>query len=620
MLHGYKLVAVCLTKVHEDTMRNFISSLSSALHPHKWRVLVYATPSDLFYATDSDKGAETVFDLITEVPIDAAIVFADRIMDPACRELICKRVKEKNVPLFLIDGQAPDCYSIQFDFETGFAKMIHHLIDCHNIKKFHMISGIKGNEFSDQRELVMKRVLEEASIPFDDTMISYGGFWSVPAIQATERLIERDAVPEAIVCSNDTMAIAVSTTLMQHGYRIPEDVIVTGFDGIDAIHFTAPKITSCVCCFETLGKETAQFILNVDHGVPCPKKLLVEPQLVLLESCGCVPLNSLDAVDYINMLGDCFNRYKNEEQKLNEVFAKIQSCKSIEDIPETIDIRLVYDMCCLLKTECTDPTLNPLTVHSSSTFGEQLYVLLDTDVNNEIEERTIPLSAISPRIDHLLHHGTPLIFVALHCVDIPLGYLCFHYFNTDIGNYQKIAQTASYLSMAISGFRHVQHQRYLTSVVEDLYQYDALTGLFNRNRFLRRYQQMVDEGAFEHITIVLCDLDGLKYINDTFSHHEGDNAISVVAEALRTVCRDGLSCRYGGDELVAVLPNADDPDYIRTRILDHLHTYNQWAKKPYEVSASIGVYTTTDSNFESMFASADALMYQDKLGKKHRRK
>ena len=131
---------------------------------------------------------------------------------------------------------------------------------------------------------------------------------------------------------------------------------------------------------------------------------------------------------------------------------------------------------------------------------------------------------------------------------------------------------------------------------------------------------MVDEGAFEHITIVLCDLDGLKYINDTFSHHEGDNAISVVAEALRTVCRDGLSCRYGGDELVAVLPNADDPDYIRTRILDHLHTYNQWAKKPYEVSASIGVYTTTDSNFESMFAAADALMYQDKLGKKHRRK
>ncbi len=118
--------------------------------------------------------------------------------------------------------------------------------------------------------------------------------------------------------------------------------------------------------------------------------------------------------------------------------------------------------------------------------------------------------------------------------------------------------------------------------------------------------------------LVLCDLDGLKYINDHFSHQEGDNAIKTVSEALHTVCKDGLCCRYGGDELVAVLWGNVSPEAIRSRIHAILDDYNRTSAKPYLVSTSIGICCGSE-DLDSLFARADEIMYQRKTAKKAQR-
>ena len=123
-------------------------------------------------------------------------------------------------------------------------------------------------------------------------------------------------------------------------------------------------------------------------------------------------------------------------------------------------------------------------------------------------------------------------------------------------------------------------------------------------------------------TIVLADLDRLKYINDTFGHKEGDFAIRAVALALQAVCPEGsLFTRFGGDEMLGVCQGRIEPEQIRAAFASYFKEFNEQSGKEYEVEASIGIYITeeTDSlSFEELIEKSDRLMYEEK--ERHRKK
>ncbi len=247
MLNGYHIAALCTVKIHEDTMCNFIDALNKKLIKHNWRVFVYTTASDLYWKRTSDAGEAAVFDLIDFEVVDSLIVFGSKILDDDVIDSICTRARNKNIPVCMIEKSGCEgCWNINFDYKKGFEQIIRHLVDDHNAKKFHYIAGFEGNEFSEERLEVIKNVLSGYNLPFDDSMVSYGNFWSTPSIQAAERIIESGNIPDAVVCANDLMAVSVCNTFIKHGYKVPEDIIVTGFDGIDAIRFSVPKITSAM--------------------------------------------------------------------------------------------------------------------------------------------------------------------------------------------------------------------------------------------------------------------------------------------------------------------------------------------------------------------------------------
>ncbi len=620
LLLGYKVAAVCTSKIHEDTTRAFIESLRLKLESHGWRVFVYTSSSDLYWKTQFNAGEKAIFDLVNFDTMDALIICKEKILDPDVVAHLLDSAKAKNIPALVIDGDEEGCCNIKFDYVKGFELVVRHLAEEHQVRSFHYLAGLKDNHFSDSRRVAMERVLTEYGIPFDESMVSYGNFWSEPSQLATEKLISENRLPRAIVCANDTMALAVCSTLLQHGYRIPEDVIVTGFDGIDAIRFSAPRITSCQCDFYELGTKTAEMLLLSETGQPLPRYVHVLPRLILMESCGCVSHETVDRVNFLNTLSDEFTRFRNEDENLSEISVFIQTCPNNQEVTKKLHTRLFYNMSTLLKPECVDFTLNPQTMHSDTTFSDRMYVLSDSDMADGFESYEISTAELTPRLEFYLKRGAPLVFIGLHTFDVPIGYLCFHYNDTDKQNYLKISQIASALDSAIGGYRNLQYQQHLQNMIEEMYKYDSLTGLHNRNGFLRKYQYMIQHQTLGDITIVLCDLDGLKYINDNFSHREGDNAISVVADALHSACYDGLCSRYGGDELIAVLTKPCNPDAIRQKIKDYLTSYNRTSNKPYAVSASIGIYTTKDTDFDRMFTNVDKLMYQDKMNKPHTRK
>lgn len=167
----------------------------------------------------------------------------------------------------------------------------------------------------------------------------------------------------------------------------------------------------------------------------------------------------------------------------------------------------------------------------------------------------------------------------------------------------------------------MRYQQHLADQIENMYKLDSLTMLYNRSGFLRAFDRMIKNNRVgAPLTVILADLDGLKQINDKYGHGDGDIAIRTIADALKKSCpSDSLCVRFGGDEMLAVIPRLVNEADIRGKIQTYLEHMNALLDKPYTIATSLGVYVTKFSsniNFEDLVRESDKLMYIDKMERK----
>ncbi len=153
--------------------------------------------------------------------------------------------------------------------------------------------------------------------------------------------------------------------------------------------------------------------------------------------------------------------------------------------------------------------------------------------------------------------------------------------------------------------------------------HDELTGLYNRRAFMEIAAQRLNLAQREGKTIVFLfvDLDGMKWINDTLGHQEGDRALIEVSDLLRTVFRTSdLIARIGGDEFVvlALVDSPADAEQLCERLQYQTSARNRLVTRPYQLSLSIGAVVLPAPppgepiDVEQLLRKADALMYQAK--------
>ncbi|MBJ6727225.1 diguanylate cyclase [Geomesophilobacter sediminis] len=153
---------------------------------------------------------------------------------------------------------------------------------------------------------------------------------------------------------------------------------------------------------------------------------------------------------------------------------------------------------------------------------------------------------------------------------------------------------------------------------------DELTGLTNRRGFmlLARQQMKVADRNRMRLALVFADLDGLKSINDTFGHREGDRAIVDTAVILKSSFRaSDIVARVGGDEFVALsLESAPDVvSVISKRLTENLHAHVLDAGGTYQLSFSFGVAVYDPEHpvlLETLLQQGDQLMYRQKRAKR----
>jgi diguanylate cyclase (GGDEF)-like protein len=168
-----------------------------------------------------------------------------------------------------------------------------------------------------------------------------------------------------------------------------------------------------------------------------------------------------------------------------------------------------------------------------------------------------------------------------------------------------------------------QHQEQL----ERLAHFDALTGLPNRVLFADRLRQGMLQVSRrgDQLAVAYLDLDGFKFVNDSYGHEVGDQLLLVLAARMKQALREGDTlARLGGDEFVAVLLGAQGPPdgvTLLRRLLAAVDTPVTLLGRELRISVSIGVATypqSQDVDAEQLLRQADQAMYQAKQAGKNR--
>lgn len=145
---------------------------------------------------------------------------------------------------------------------------------------------------------------------------------------------------------------------------------------------------------------------------------------------------------------------------------------------------------------------------------------------------------------------------------------------------------------------------------------DPLTHLFNRRMGVIALDQEVarTERSDRPLSLLMCDLDYFKRLNDTFGHAAGDRALQAVAEVLRkTVRRGDTICRLGGEEFLVVLPETqpEDAAVLAARLFTAIHQRGEELALPLTVSIGMTAFRPDDTG-ERMLQRADHALYASK--------
>jgi LacI family repressor for deo operon, udp, cdd, tsx, nupC, and nupG len=179
--------------------------------------------------------------------------------------------------------------AIRIDNRGAAKSMVNYLISLGH-KRIGVISGLKDNPHAIDRLEGYKEALAEAGIPFEKDLIAEGDFTMWSGLNAAFQFCNMKNRPTAIFSMNDEMAIGAMQTLKNQGFKIPEDISVTGFDDIAYAKYSDPSLTTISQPAEEMGKMAMDMLLKVIEGEPLSQRECVLPtEFIIRKSTGPAP-------------------------------------------------------------------------------------------------------------------------------------------------------------------------------------------------------------------------------------------------------------------------------------------------------------------------------------------
>lgn len=550
--------------------------------------------------------------------------FAD--MTEILDQPLVKAYKEKGFPVITIDSKIEGLPSIQSDESAGIKTLCKHFVNFHNLKDVAFMTGRKGHPHSERRLKAFLDYMAENRLEVDESRIFYGDFWYDKGEDFVNQLLSsKKGLPEGIICANEHMATSVYHALFKKGIAVPDEVKISCFTGEPE---EMKYITSVWKNPENLGIEACKMIVDMvnfkkispnEHYVKCdyPESLSI--------SCGC---KSAYEYDFSMQLSKSFFESNNYYSEYNTLDECLMTCKNMEYMFWSADwfthyIRGFKGIYFVMCKDWDSPIDSPLGGENYTDQMEIYYHRIEKGEGQEPDKfvghgHYFDTTEIFPKLYSSEGEPSSFIIRSLHFFGKCFGYIV-------IDNGKALRTYDIILNSWIKSIAQAIESQMRFQKAEYLYSTDVSTGIFNRNAFNFKPDEILNnyKNTSKRFSVIAYDMDGLKHINDTYGHAQGDFALKNLARLIadtKIQCADEeLNFRIGGDEFVKIVVGDFEDEALDEAEKDfhrRISEFNRSSNKPFSVHTSIGTCTKNVDEISSvseMLSVADNYMYENKL-------
>lgn len=229
---------------------------------------------------DFDREAREVQALV-ERGIDGLLLIGESHDSRVYELLTGKNVPYLNTWVYHEDSPHP---CVGFDNEQAAYRLAAYLLDIGH-KNIAMIAGItKGNDRALHRVQGVKRALRERGLEFKPDHFNEWPYEISEGRKAANYLLASPEPPTAMICGNDILALGALFECLALGAVVPDDVSITGFDGLDLAGQVDPPLTTVhIPCYE-MGRRSAEYLIARLNDTPVPDKTRLEPSLIIRDT------------------------------------------------------------------------------------------------------------------------------------------------------------------------------------------------------------------------------------------------------------------------------------------------------------------------------------------------
>ncbi len=560
-----KVIGVCLARVTEEINRKYIEEIKRYAEKKDCKVVVFHTVYSFIFAEDfkNQLGSKYVYDILPYKKLDALILMDNTIFYSDVVDEIVENANKEGIPIINVRGIRENCYNICSDYKDIYRKLIEKVIKDNNVTKPYFLSGRKENDYdSNIRMECYKKAIENCGIEFDEKNVGYGEFWEIPTEAVVDSLFMRDEpFPEAIIAANDVMALTVINKITAKGIRVPEDCVVTGFDGFESARYSSVGLTSC---FENVSD-------SVSHIFEIIEKVEKNEQVPYITNYSYVPVYSR-STGHKRVKDPGLSRYTYKTNRSIEVdeFRNNTWMDIVFELPNLSNFKdklgeIIYkDRAIVIREDGFIEEDRTKDSKSLVTLPENLLIISKSKEKELLEEK-ITYDEIFDRFIDMTEVGSVGFISSLYVKNIVYG-LEYESHTDAFADGDCVNRFGITLNRALFACYSGEKQTRLTEQIRDSKYKDAVTGVMNMDGLNKWFNENTSEKSVHNkrVSVGVYSFISYQQIYDRFGIDLVEDILSYIAHSLQLAnpsCK-GIA-RISVDTFAMVKVYEDEEEYSK---------------------------------------------------------
>lgn len=625
MLNGYRIAGVCITKLQDGFISDFLQKLHNEAVKEDYRLLVFNSFTDFSSGDDCEEGAKSVYQMVNFGILDILIIVDSCFFDKKIVQQLISRAEKEKIPVVVVYGEYPGCFSIKKNDTDTYKTLVSHIIDVHHAKKIYYI---------DQEEMIPKPDIVQRLECFRGVMSDYGleiPDWGIICCEkrrysinnAIKRWIDEKELPQAVVCANNRFAALTCECLDGYGIKVPEDVIVIGFGGQADLKFYKPELTTCAQDIPKIVGVCLKMMQDAVERNADPYTMEEHHSMILSESCGCHMERNYGYRQEADRLGRLLEDMRMHEEIIYSQIDHIHESTDLTVIGRNLSDNILPASAVALNSNFLAMARKNTEIDPDFPFTDKMVNISSRDENDILQEQEVfDLLEMYPKLAEHISENTMFVFQAIYVADEVCGYYMARM--TDLAEtVDKLHRLCCIINLDFGIIVNRIRQEHMTIKMGMLHLFDAHTGLLNMKGLIERINENYEEYSQYHIAVSIYAIQRYRYIFQKFGLETADEIVSRISEALQLANpNSSLIARISDDEFI-IMNFIEESEMIGPTI-DHatstffpiIDEYSRTRIKEFKIEVNCGCIVSEpgwENDMLSFIKAATGEMYLNRL-------